>query len=117
MSRTGSASLLMRIVTACMDTSIVCELSGGGGASAMQYAVPDGDPKQCQWEPHPALKAESHNDHNSVPGFDLLLIFTSLVSICHAALSVLIAKPNLFRHRNTGFASRCHNLSSIIVVK
>lgn len=103
------------------------------GASAMQYAVPDGDPKQCQWEPHPALKAESHNDHNSVPGFDLLLscsaadpviksaycnvIFTSLVSICHAALPVFIAKPNLFRHRNTGFVSRCNNLSSIIVVK
>lgn len=38
---------------------------GSFGASAMLYAVPEGDPKQCQWEPHPVSNAGSHNDHNS----------------------------------------------------
>ncbi len=39
------------------------------------------------------------------------------ITICQAALTVFIDKPDLFRHRNTGFASTCHNLSSIIVLK
>ena len=106
---------------------------GSFGASAMLYAAPEGDPKQCQWEPRPALSAESHNDHNSVRGSDPLLfpatadpvirsaycdvIFTAPVSICHTTLAAFIDKPDLFRHRNTGFASSCHNLSSVIVVK
>ena len=34
-----------------------------------------------------------------------------------AALAAFIDQPDLFRHRHTGFASTCHNLSSIIVVK
>ena len=33
------------------------------------------------------------------------VIFMAPVSICHAALSAFIDKPDLFRHRNTGFAS------------
>ncbi len=45
------------------------------------------------------------------------VIFTEPVSICHAALAAFIDKPDLLRHRNTGFAGTCHNLSSIIVVK
>ncbi|MGN8654468.1 hypothetical protein ACTNEQ_06475 [Blautia obeum] len=36
---------------------------GSFGASAMLYAVPEGDPEQCQWEPYPALKEGSHNEH------------------------------------------------------
>ncbi|WP_204248885.1 hypothetical protein, partial [Lachnoclostridium sp. An169] len=71
---------------------------------------------------------------NSLPGSDPLplsgsgsdpvvkgaycnVVFTAPVSICHAALAAFIDKPDLFRHRNTGFASTCHNLASIIVVK
>jgi hypothetical protein len=45
------------------------------------------------------------------------VVFTAPVGICHAALAAFIDEPDLFRHRNTGFASTCHNLSSIIVVK
>ena len=45
------------------------------------------------------------------------VVFTAPVSICHTALAAFIDKPDLFRHRNTGFASSCHNLSSVIVVK
>lgn len=45
------------------------------------------------------------------------VVFTAPVSICHAALAAFIDKPDLFRHQNTGFASTCQNLSSIIVVK
>ena len=102
---------------------------GSFGASVMLYAVPKGDPKQCQWEPRPAWSAGSHNDHNSVPGSDPAtadpviksaycdVVFTAPVSICHTALAAFIDKPDLFRHRNTGFASSCHNLSSVIVVK
>lgn len=44
-------------------------------------------------------------------------VFTTLVSICHAALTAFIDKSDLFHHRNAGLASTCHNLSSIIVVK
>ena len=50
-------------------------------------------------------------------GSNHTLAGNSSASICHAALTAFIDKPNLFRHRNTGFASTCHNLSSIIVVK
>src|SRR5699024_1168741 len=45
------------------------------------------------------------------------IVLTTPVSICHAALTAFIDKPDLFRHRDTGFASTFHNLSSIIVVK
>ena len=38
------------------------------------------------------------------------VVFTTPVSICHAALAAFIDKPELLRHRNTGFASTCHNL-------
>lgn len=42
------------------------------------------------------------------------IIFVASVSIGHAALAVLIDKPDLFRHRNTSFAGTCHNLSTIM---
>ena len=45
------------------------------------------------------------------------VVFTTPVSICHAALTAFIDKSDLFHHRNAGLASTCHNLSSIIVVK
>ena len=106
---------------------------GSFGASVLLYAVPKGDPKQCQWEPRPAWSAGSHNDHNSVRGSDPLLfpatadpviksaycdvVFTAPVSICNAAFATFIDKPDLFSHWNRGFASSCHNLSSMIVVK
>lgn len=35
----------------------------------------------------------------------------------HPALVVFIDKPALFRYENAGFASSCHNLSFVIVVK
>ena len=44
-------------------------------------------------------------------------VFTAPVGICHAALAAFIDKPELFFHRNTGFASIGHDLSSIIVLK
>ncbi len=50
---------------------------GSFGASAMLYAVPEVDPKQCQWEPRPVLSVGSQNDHNSVPGSDPLLLSCS----------------------------------------
>ena len=45
------------------------------------------------------------------------IVLATPVGICHTALAAFIDKPDLFRHRNTGFADTCHNLSSIIVVK
>src|SRR5699024_7036321 len=102
--------------------------------SVMLYAAPECDLEQCQWGPRPVLGGGPQDDHNSLPGSDPLplsgsgsdpvvkgaycnVVFTAPVSICHAALAAFIDKPDLFRHRNTGFASTCHNLASIIVVK
>jgi len=52
-----------------------------------------------------------------VDNYSGYVVFTAPVSICHAALAAFINKPVLFRHWNTGFASACQNLSSVIVVK
>ena len=46
---------------------------GSFGASAMLYAVPEVDPKQCQWEPRPVSGVEPQDDHNSPLGSDPLL--------------------------------------------
>ena len=45
------------------------------------------------------------------------VVFATPGGICHAALAAFIDKPDMFRHRNPGFASTCHNLSAMIVVK
>lgn len=73
MNRTGSTSLRMRTVISFIATSIVCELSRYDFASVMLYVVPKCDLEQCQWEPRPVLDAGSQDDHNSLPGSDLLL--------------------------------------------
>lgn len=45
------------------------------------------------------------------------VVFMAPVSVRHIALTSFIDQPELFRCRNMGFASACHNLSSIIIVK
>ena len=39
----------------------------------MLYAVPECDPEQCQWKPHPVSGGEPQDDHNSPLGSDPLL--------------------------------------------
>ena len=36
-------------------------------------AVPECDPEQCQWEPHPVSSGETQDDRNSPLGSDPLL--------------------------------------------
>ena len=108
----------------CQDT---------GFTSVMLYAVPECNPEQWQWD-HVLfqvgkLKMTVSRWWNLIhcrfpPAADPVVkgtycnvVFTVAVSICHAALAVFIDKPDLFHHRNTGFASICRNLSSIIIVK
>lgn len=90
------------------------------------------DPKQCQWRSTSCFGRDFKM--NVIRWWNLIrccfpaaavpvvkgaycdIVLASPVSICHAALSVFINKPDLFPYRNTDFASIWHNQSSIIVV-
>ena len=48
---------------------------GASEASVPLYFVPEDNPEQCQWEPHPVLERVPHDDHSLLMGSGPLPLF------------------------------------------